>query len=357
MINLEELAVPLGEENPAGENLEYDPLYMELDSLAVAVADSQMGESKIEGREPNWKKLRENCLNLWAKTRDLRVAVYLAIAETAMGGLEDCARAFKLILFLIRDMWEPLYPRLDPDDDNDPTERLNILAMISPEPGAFNDPIMFISIFRVLRLVPVLPYTLRDHMISINEIEAADGTTIDPALIRGELMAIPLEEIEKQAGFARELKETIQTFCDAANEKLSGGYTMALTSLAKEVDRLCKFYAAYLDSYGTGAEAETGEGSAAPGGEAAGVTAAAPGAFGQPVLNLGSYKPSTRADALLLLRKGSEYFQHYEPNSPIPLLVNRALRFSEMNFIDLLADIVPDALSHGREVLGIKEES
>ncbi|MDR0997515.1 MAG: hypothetical protein LBL70_00475, partial [Treponema sp.] len=61
------------------------------------------------------------------------------------------------------------------------------------------------------------------------------------------------------------------------------------------------------------------------------------------------------ADALLLLRKSAEYFQKSEPNSPIPLLVNRALRFSEMNFIELLEDIVPDALLRGKEILGIKE--
>ena len=53
MISLEEMAIPLEEENPAGENLEYDPLYLEMDSLAVAVPDSQMGDSRIEGRGPD----------------------------------------------------------------------------------------------------------------------------------------------------------------------------------------------------------------------------------------------------------------------------------------------------------------
>jgi len=56
MISLEEMAVPLEGENSAGENLEYDSLYMEMDSLAVAVADSQMGDSIIEGRGPDWRK-------------------------------------------------------------------------------------------------------------------------------------------------------------------------------------------------------------------------------------------------------------------------------------------------------------
>jgi hypothetical protein len=204
MIALEEMAVPLEGENPAGENLEYDSLYLEMDSLAVGVPDSQMGESKIEGRGPDWKKLKENCQNLWGKTRDLRVASYLAVAETAAGGLEDCTAAFKLILFLVRDMWDTLYPKLEIDEDNDPTERINVLTMLSPEPGAFNDPIMFISKFRMLRLVPALPYTLRDHLISINEFEASDGAPVNPILITGELQRLPLAEVEKQAALAQE---------------------------------------------------------------------------------------------------------------------------------------------------------
>ena len=353
MIVLEELAVPLAGEDPAGENLEYDPLYLEMDSLAVAVPDSQMGESWIEGRGPDWKKLRENCLSLWAKTRDLRVASYLAVAETALGGLEDCLGAFKLLLFLIRDMWESMYPRLDPDDGLDPTERLNILTMLSPEPGAFNDPIMFISKFRALRLVPALPYTLRDHLISINEFEAAGGQTIDPNLITGELMRMPLADIEKQAALVQELKETLEAIAAAAGEKLSAGYGLSMDSLIQELNKLRKFYTQFLQSApaSAGADAAAGEQDRSAAHEGA---AGAP--LGQP-FNLSAYRPVNRADALLLLRKGAEYFQREEPNSPIPLLINRALRFSEMSFIDLLEDIVPDALSRGREILGIKEQT
>jgi type VI secretion system protein ImpA len=353
MITLDELAVPLEGENPAGENLEYDPQYLELDVLAVTVPDSEIGDSKIEGHGADWKKLREICLELWGKTRDLRVASYLAIAETSMGGFADLGESLKLVRFLIRDMWDTMYPRLDPDDDNDPTERLNILAMLAPESGAFNDPIMFISKVRTLRLVPVLPYTLRDYLISINELEAADGQSVDPNLITGELMNIPLEALEAQAAVVREIQETLRGICAEADEKMAGGNSLDMSSLSREIDRLGKLYAGCLSAAGGGGS-EAGEAADAGASETGGE---APAGFGQQAVNLGSYKPATRADALLLLRKSSEYFQQHEPNSPIPLLVNRALRFSEMNFIELIEDIVPDALSRGREIMGIKGES
>ncbi len=349
MIDYQELARPLEGEGPAGENLEYDPLYLEMDSLSVPVLDSEIGDSKIEGHGPDWKKLREHCLALWERTRDLRVASYLVITETAMGGFKDCGAALKVLHFLIRDMWETMYPRLDPGDDNDPTERLNILAMLSPEPGAFNDPIMFPAKIRALRLTPSLPYTLRDYLISINELETTDNGTIDANLIMGEMMNVPLTEIQEQVAAVREIQETLKAIGDDTNSKLTGGYSLSMASLTREIERLCKLYTTYLDSYGGGAAAEAGSETAEEG-----LTAESEGAA-RSAVNIASYKPANRADALLLLRKSAEYFQKSEPNSPIPLLVNRALRFSEMNFVELLEDIVPDALPHGKEILGIKE--
>jgi len=244
-----------------------------------------------------------------------------------------------------------MYPRLDPGDDNDPTERINILAMLSPAPGAFNDPIMFISKFRTLRLVPALPYTLRDHLISINEFEAADGQAFTPDLIVGEIMRLPPEEAEKQAALAAELKQTVEALCAAADEKMSGGYGLNMSSLLAEINKLCKFFAGFVHSLNDSAGADSenaGDGAASP---SDGVSGGASGGG----FNLAAFRPANRVDALLMLRKGAEYFQHQEPNSPIPLLVNRALRFSEMSFVDLLEDIVPDALSQGKKILGVRE--
>jgi type VI secretion system protein ImpA len=259
-----------------------------------------------------------------------------------------------LIRFLIRDMWETVYPHLDPDDDNDPTERLNILAMLSPEPGAFNDPIMFISKVRALRLAPTLPYTLRDYLISINELETADGQSVDSNLIAAELRNIPQADSEEQVAAVKEIKETLREICAEANEKMSGGYALDMASFTREIDRLNKFYASNLDAHDGGGEVPAVGGGEGDASTIAGVGAAP--ALSQQVFNLSAYKPASRADALLLLRKSSDYFQQHEPNSPIPLLISRALRFSEMNFIQLIEDIVPDALSRGKEIMGIKEK-
>jgi type VI secretion system protein ImpA len=350
MIDTGALAVVLEGEDPAGQNLEYDPLYLEMDSLAAEVPDSLMGESKIEGRGPDWKKLGKNCLELWAKTRDLRVAVYLTIAETlGGGGLEGLSAGLKLSLFLVKELWDSFYPKLDPADDDDPLERLNIFAMLSPQTGAVNDPVMFIPRFREIRLVPSLSYTLRDLLISLNEIEVSGDKTIDSKLLRAELMNVAAAEIEAQAALVGEAQALITELCAEMDGKMKGGYSLDMSALTHELDRLASFYSSHLDSLGSDSpEGAVEESPGAPG------PGAAP-ASGEKVALL-SYHAATRAEALLLLKKGAEYFQDQEPNSPIPLLIERALRISGMSFIELLGDIVPDALSRGRDILGIKPE-
>ncbi|GHV21528.1 hypothetical protein FACS189494_07040 [Spirochaetia bacterium] len=352
MINLEELAKPL--ESGAGEDLEYDPLYLEMDSLAVDVPDSVSGESKIEGRSADWKKLRENCTALWGKTRDLRVATYLTIAETALGGIHELACGLKLIHFLINDMWDDFYPKLDTDDDNDPLERINILAMLSPESGAINDPVMFISRLREMRLVPSLSYSVRDLLISLNEIESSDDGGRDPKLIGAELLGV-VNEVLSQAQAVADSLETIKALCACANGKISGGYIISMDALTKELKTLKTFFDETLARAEGIAASGTDDANGAGAGSGTHGAAGNPGGDGGTV-QLASFKPQSRAQALLLLRKGAEYFQAHEPASPIPLLVQRALRFSEMSFIDLLQDIAPDALPRGKDILGIKDE-
>jgi type VI secretion system protein ImpA len=341
VIDLDKMTLPLEGDNPAGENLEYDPLYTEMDSLAAGAPDSQMGDSTLEGRGPDWKQLSKNCLELWGRTRDLRVASYLTVAQTVLEGLPGLDACLKLLSYLVSSLWDEMYPRLDPDDNFDPIERLNILSMLSPQQDAYNDPVKFILRFRESRLVPSLAYTLRDYMIANNELEAGDKA-VDGNLLRAEFMNVPREEIQAQADLAASAGETLAGIASAMNEKIKDSL-VSVDSLSKELGRLSRFYASQLEG-GAAGEAAPAEGAERP--------ASAPAA-GEAVFNPQA-QINSRQEALAMLRKGAEYFQKAEPSSPIPLLVNRALRFADMGFIDLLGEIAPDSLSRGRDILGVK---
>jgi type VI secretion system ImpA family protein len=356
MINLESMAKPLEGENPAGANCEYDNLYLGMDALAVEVPETEMGDSTAGGREPDWKTLNKNCLSLWEKTRDFRVAAYLCISESMLTGLSGLAAGLKLIHFLVSDMWDTAYPPLDADDDNNPIERLNILSMLSPEAGSVNDPVRFISRLRDSRLAPALVYTIRDLLVAQHELQAAEPRVTDEGLLRGEILGAPAEQIAAQKAAVDEAAAELDAIVTEAEEKMSGGYALNMEVLQKELKRLAKFYESVSDGAGEAAQpAEDGGADTDTADGAAPQNAAVPKSAG--AVNIQAWQPASRAEALLVLRKGADYFARQEPNSPIPYIVSRALRFAEMSFMDLLNDIAPDAVGRGRDILGIKDES
>ena len=63
----------------------------------------------------------------------------------------------------------------------------------------------------------------------------------------------------------------------------------------------------------------------------------------------------SREDALRALDAAAEFFRRNEPSSPIPLLVDRAKRLIAKDFLEVLADVAPEALPQARAAGGIRE--
>ena len=75
-------------------------------------------------------------------------------------------------------------------------------------------------------------------------------------------------------------------------------------------------------------------------------------ALGRPIA-VGAVK--SREDAIRALDAVSEYFRRNEPSSPIPLFLERAKRLVSKDFLEVLADVVPDAVSQAKSVGGVVE--
>ena len=61
----------------------------------------------------------------------------------------------------------------------------------------------------------------------------------------------------------------------------------------------------------------------------------------------------SRQDAIRALEAVASYFRRNEPGSPVPLLVERAKRMISMDFLELLADLAPEALEQARRATGV----
>ncbi len=336
------------EDKIEGENLEYDALYTELESLASAVPDSVMGDEVIAGREPDWRAVNNNCLELWKRTRDLRVAAYYTLSMSQLEGLSGYYNGIQLIDYLVSNMWDNFYPHLDPDDDNDPTERLNILQIISPSISDSNQSFTFLRVFRKIKLFNNKNYTLRDLLIYQGDITTEDG--FDSAVFKAEALSVPKEEIEEKIDIINKILQLLDDIDSSIASKIESGYSNCFECVKKELSTLLKFYSKHvLSEEGAVGDDSQSEEMHNPSSEE--VAAKISSSF-----NLESYKPKNRSEALLLVKKSADYFREVEPTNPVPYLLERVLRIAEMNFIDILRDIDPGAVDRIKEQLGIPRD-
>lgn len=351
---------PLAGDLPCGANLEYDDLYLKLEELAEGTPDTQMGDSVAEGKDPDFYALRKTCRQLWERTRDLRVACYFTLASLKLEGLQGLRDGIKVIAYLFDELYDGFFPNLDPDDDNDPTERINILALISPVQGSMADTANCCTLLRQIKLCKALPYTYRDYLVLNGTFEAVEQSDLpDMALFEAEMHRAATEDLQESLTCTEEIIEDLNKIADSFNSKIADQGYASFDALLKELKPLAAFYQKALQGRGA---PETDEAPAAD--EAPQEDGSAPAAAAAPVrapaparLDLSSVTISTRQEALMLLGKCSDYFVKAEPNSPLPFLIKRALRMADMNFIELLGEIDSSAQDRGREQLGVKEEN
>lgn len=361
------LLSPVSAESVSGENCEYDELYLALDELALGTEESEMGDSVIEGKDPDYRTLYKNTLSLWSKTRDLRVASFFTLSSLCLFGLDGLKDGLRLIEYLVKEQFDTFYPQLDPDDDNDPTERINILAMLSPTDGAFSDAYHVLAHIRELKLVPELDYTLKDYLVLTGYLESKEDKDLSSLL--AQIATVPVSSVASQLEKVEQILVINQNLCSIFNEKVGDRGYLTMDSMDHELNYLKNLYSSVIinsnqtladtkESSDEAVSTEANQGSENNLGNTKTVALKAQDPLLAPqAFNLESYKVKNRNDALLLLKKSAEYFQVAEPTSPVPFLINRALKMANMNFMDLLGEIDQNALDRGREQFGVKPDN
>ena len=65
----------------------------------------------------------------------------------------------------------------------------------------------------------------------------------------------------------------------------------------------------------------------------------------------------SRQDAIRALDAVADFFRRTEPSSPIPLFLARAKRLVSKDFLEVLADIAPEAVAQARAAGGIESRA
>src|SRR5688572_31480048 len=120
-VSVGELLAPISVEDASGPNLEYDAEFASLERIAQGKPEQMMGATVVPAEDPDWKVVVKSAQALMGRTKDLRVSVHLAKGLLRTGGLEGFSEALAVLRGLVDGYWDSVHPRLDPDDDNDPT--------------------------------------------------------------------------------------------------------------------------------------------------------------------------------------------------------------------------------------------
>ena len=349
VIEIEELLSEITGAAPCGEDLEYDPAFAEMEKLAQETPERQYGDTIIPAEPPDWRGVRKTALALFERTRDLRVALYLTQSLLRIDGLAGFADGLALVDGLIERYWDTVYPQLDPEDDNDPTLRVNtIVALCDPE-----------TTLRALRETPLVSsrtlgrFSLRDIQIAAGALTpvATDDQAELPtqARINGAFQEVGLESVQATATVVAEAMARVEQIESRLTDLIGVSQAPDLNPLAGVLKEIRQALAEQLQQHGV-----------APGGEAlaagaadAGPSAAAPVAG--PRLAVGEL--ASREDVVRMLDRICEYFVRYEPSSPVPFLLKRARNLVNQDFMAILNDLAPGGTEQANLIFGIHSEN
>lgn len=337
---------------PCGEDVEYDPAFLELERVVHGKPDVQYGNTVVEAVPPDWKEAQALALSLLEKSRDLRVAAHLSRALLNRGGFGGFAEGLDLMACMLEQRWTHLYPQLDPDDDNDPTARVNALAGL-------------VDAATTLAEVREAPLAIsRAHgQVTLRDVEYASGEIAVPAGVSAPALSSIDLAVSDAGESARESLAALQCAVQAAMRIESVLMTHVGATRAIDLDpltRLLRHAAAFLGERVTDpaaqAEQTASAGAAVDGAQpqAAGGPQAIPGAAAAPARPPGEI--SSREDVQRALDRICKYYETYEPGSPVPMLLKRARRLVDKSFMEILEDLAPDGLAQARHIGGVQNE-
>jgi type VI secretion system protein ImpA len=319
----------VSDDSACGADLEYDPEFLELAQAAAGKPASQFGPGTL----PSWLRVRELSESLFARTRDLRVALFWARAKINIEGFAALPAALALLHGLLEVFWDELHPLFDPDDLG--TARLSVIGGLDKLDSLLGD----------IRNA-TLSSDPRLHGLRVRDVEwALDKLAPGPGQaphtqgqIAGILFEAPeaAEALNLQAAGAMECLDQLQTLMAA---RFSPDMIVDLTTLRT---MLACVQAVLPAGTAIGVGDEAGNSADKP--VAATMTSRAVG---------GVHSVDSRKEAIRAIELVCAYLERSEPTNPAQLLLRRASRVIDKNFLELVRDLAPDAVNDVARIMGV----
>jgi type VI secretion system protein ImpA len=359
MFSAEQILKPVSDAQPGGYDLAFSP---ELDAISEARTfddpSLDQGEWVTDLKEADWGFVVQRCATLLAaRSKDLRLAVWLTEAAAKKHGLAGLAEGFRVLAGLCEQYW---YNGLYPEADGDNEQRIGNLSWILARTPA------------LLRAIPLTEG--RGSAYSMVDFDTARKQASNGGPPPGGLKLADLEAARRNsspqfrealAADAAACVEALRAFEQAADARLgedSPGFSAARDALQALIHALppsaatATANAAAQSAPEGDAMSDAGHASHAGHDNANGH---AQNSHGAPMQLAPSGPPGAihnRAQAVAQLRTVAQFFRRTEPHSPVSYFADKAADAAEQDLHSWLRSVIKDqaSMDHIEELLGVK---
>lgn len=343
MIDIDALLEPISAESPCGEDMSFS---IEFDAIQEARrsddATLDQGEWVTDIKTADWPAVVDRCSELLAtRSKDLRLAVWMAEACVHTDGFAGMAAGYRLVAELCERFWDDLHPVIE--DIEEQELRVGNLRWLLAQSASW------------IRAIP-LTDAPEGHFTAIDLEMAARGHGGDessdyPDQTRVDVARsnTPFDFYQRLAEEVPQAKAMLKHFESVLDTRLGmdGPSFSATRDALEEVSgvALRLVEAAGVSSAGTAAADGDSAKTAAEGAPAAAAHA--------------NGEITTRREALLQLKRVAEFFRRTEPHSPVAYLAERAARWGNMPLHVWLKSVIKDdaSLEHLQELLDVEATS
>jgi type VI secretion system protein ImpA len=352
MINLEQFIKPIRDIQPTGTDLRQDA---SLDSLFYQAKDARQNARQIERRillnpeldeRANWKQVVQLCTEiLLDHSKDIEVVTWLIEGLLRTDGLTGLGIGFQILATLIEQYWQNLYPAID-----DVSDKVMAITSLNGEDydGTLIQPLYQLPITRDLGQGQYVLWQYQQAME--NESKYTDSNTIAAKREQGMVFLSDIHNAVAQSGsefyqqLQQDLHSTKQAFeklhdvlvekCDS-DAPPSSQIITALNEVGDHIRFLISEAPFELNDAITNPATEKPEVEKLYHTETEVVVSAE-------ITTANDAEIANRKQALAYLQKIAVYFRKAEPQSPLPHLLDRAVRWGNMPFSELLKEIIKD---------------
>ncbi|MGB5556660.1 MAG: type VI secretion system protein TssA [Paracoccaceae bacterium] len=340
-MDLEALLQSRGDENPSGEDLVYDLAFMTLELAAQPGEERQAGDKIIAAEDPDFKEVTEAALAVMEQSHDLRAGVFLSMSELRLRGFPGFADGTGYLRGCLENFWDTCHPQLDADDNNDPTQRVNvILSLAAPD-----------TILRGIRITP-LSDSRTFGRISLRDIAIAEGEMTPTA---------DMEDVPDSSSIGAAFQDTDPAYLQAALagarqslenvRAINAKFDAEVPGRGPDLDPLIKLLGQVVARLEPVAGATPQEAGAPAEAASAGAPAAAAPSGGGAVGAI-----SSPSDVQNALDRIIAYYKRSEPSSPVPILLARAKRLVSADFLTIVKDMAPNGVENVNLIGGLADD-